>query len=267
MDHDDNRRVAGKENGVVTRRYFWDGQLKIVAELDGSGNLVSQFVYGAHVNVPEYMVKGGATYRLITDQLGSVRLVVNTSTGAVAQRIEYDEFGVVTNDTNPGFQPFGFAGGLYDPDTKLTRFGARDYDAETGRWTSKDPIGFDGYDVNIYGYALSDPVNINDYNGMTPVWFKKYGGLFCNYDWAYEADYCDLARELADRAPKRPKKPEQGPVNICPEPASNPKEPGLPPDWLWDVLDKFPRTITPLDFDWIMKRWKDSLDKLPRTDY
>jgi len=42
--------------------------------------------------------------------------------------------GNVINDTNPGFQPFGFAGGLYDPDTRLTRFGVRDYDAETGRW-------------------------------------------------------------------------------------------------------------------------------------
>ncbi len=42
----------------------------------------------------------------------------------------HDEFGVVTNDTNPGFQPFGFAGGLYDSDTKLVRFGLRDYDAE-----------------------------------------------------------------------------------------------------------------------------------------
>ena len=35
-------------------------------------------------------------------------------------------------DTNPGFQPFGFAGGMYDAATGLVRFGARDYDAETG---------------------------------------------------------------------------------------------------------------------------------------
>ena len=34
-------------------------------------------------------------------------------------------------------QPFGFAGGLYDAETKLVRFGARDYDAGTGRWTSR----------------------------------------------------------------------------------------------------------------------------------
>ena len=83
------------------------------------------------------MVKGGITYRFITDQLGSVRLVVNSQTGEIAQQLRYDEFGVVLEDTNPGFQPFGFAGGLYDSDTGLVRFGARDYDPHTGRWTSK----------------------------------------------------------------------------------------------------------------------------------
>ncbi|WP_238944223.1 RHS repeat-associated core domain-containing protein [Allofranklinella schreckenbergeri] len=56
--------------------------------------------------------------------------------------------------------------GLYDPDTGLTRFGARDYDAETGRWTAKDPILFDGGNSNLYGYVLQDPVNLKDPNGL-----------------------------------------------------------------------------------------------------
>ena len=111
------------------------------------------------------MVKGGVTYRFITDQLGSVRLVVNSQTGDIAQQLSYDEFGIVTQDTNPGFQPFGWAGGLYDADTGLTRFGARDYDAQTGRWTSKDPIRFGGGDSNLYGYVLGDPVNFIDPTG------------------------------------------------------------------------------------------------------
>ncbi|MDS4031603.1 MAG: hypothetical protein RKO66_16235 [Candidatus Contendobacter sp.] len=38
----------------------------------------------------------------------------------------------MTLDTSPGFQPFGFAGGLYDKDTGLVRFGARDYGAADG---------------------------------------------------------------------------------------------------------------------------------------
>jgi RHS repeat-associated protein len=95
--------------------------------------------------------------------------VVDVSTGAVAQRIDYDAFGRIIRDTSPGFQPFGFAGGLYDPDTQLTRFGARDYDAHTGRWTSKDPIGFRGGDLNLYGYVLGDPVNLVDSNGKNPA--------------------------------------------------------------------------------------------------
>ena len=70
-------------------------------------------------------------------------------------------------DTNPGFQPFGFAGGVYDRDTKLVRFGARDYDVETGRWTAKDPILFAGGDTNLYGYVLNDPVNFIDPEGLT----------------------------------------------------------------------------------------------------
>lgn len=66
---------------------------------------------------------------------------------------------------NPTFQPFGFAGGHYDPDTGLTRFGARDYNPETGRWLERDPIGFAGGDANLYTYCGNDPVNCIDPSG------------------------------------------------------------------------------------------------------
>jgi RHS repeat-associated protein len=91
--------------------------------------------------------------------------VVNAGTGQAVQRMDYDAFGRVLQDTNPGFQPFGFAGGLYDDDTGLVRFGARDYDAVAGRWTAKDPVLFDGGLVNLYAYVGSDPVNEWDVNG------------------------------------------------------------------------------------------------------
>jgi RHS repeat-associated protein len=158
-----NRRVGKRVNGALVQGWLYQNALEPVAELDGAGNVVAGFVYGSSAHVPDYMVKGGATYRIVSDHLGSVRLVVDAGTGAVAQRIDYDEFGVVTLDTNPGFQPFGFAGGIYDADTGLVRFGARDYDAQTGRWTTKDPIRFVAGDPNLYGYGLGDPVNMVDH--------------------------------------------------------------------------------------------------------
>lgn len=161
-----NRRIGKRINGMLTQGFLYQGQLEPVAELDGANNLVSRFVYGSRRHVPDFMVKGGVTYRLIVDQVGSVRLVVDVAAGTIAQRLDYNEFGVVTFDSAPGFQPFGFAGGLYDTHTKLTRFGARDYDAETGRWTAKDPILFDGGHTNLYSYAANNPLNFIDRNGF-----------------------------------------------------------------------------------------------------
>lgn len=99
------------------------------------------------------------------------------ASGNVIKKIEYDSFGNIINGTNPDFAvPFGFAGGLYDKDTGLVRFGYRDYDPETGRWTAKDPILFAGGDTDLYGYCLDDPVNTTDPPGL--------GGPF-------ESNFCD----------------------------------------------------------------------------
>ena len=122
------------------------------------------------------MEKGGNTYRLVTDHLGSVRLVVRVSDGAIAQKWDYDASGVASFDASAVtvvgadeyFQPFGYAGGLYDPDTGLVRFGARDYDPEVGRWTTKDPILFNG-GINLYEYSRGDPINYIDVTGEDPI--------------------------------------------------------------------------------------------------
>jgi len=176
---------------VTTRQWLYADQHRIVAELDGTGTLVSRFVYATRSNVPSYMIRAGVTYRILHDHVGSPRVVVKVSDGTVAQRLQYDDFGNVLSDTNPGFQPFGFAGGLYDSDTKLVRFGARDYDARTRRWTAKDPIGFGGGDTNLYAYTMNDPLNFIDPNGTLTLPFVGWVDVGENAGAAALAQWAD----------------------------------------------------------------------------
>jgi RHS repeat-associated protein len=143
--------------------FLYKDQLRIAAELDSAGEVVAQFSYGSSLS-PDVMTKGGETYRFVKDHLGSIRLVVNAATGEISEALDYDEFGDVTNDSNPGFQPFGFGGGLYDAASGLVRFGVRDYYPRVGRWTAKDPVRWDGNQANLYEYVAGDPVN-----GLDPL--------------------------------------------------------------------------------------------------
>ena len=156
---------------------MYKDSLKPIAELDGAGNVVAEFIYGSKYNIPDYVIKGGVPYRIISDHLGSPRFIVNSVSGAIVAKLEYDEFGNVLTDSSPGFTPFGFAGGLYDADTGLVRFGARDYDPVNGRWTSKDPIRFYGKGPNLYGYAINNPVNLVDIAGLYWEFSQSSGHL------------------------------------------------------------------------------------------
>jgi len=181
-----NRRIGKKVDGVLVQGFLYRDGLNPVAGLDGTGNVVSHFVYSTRVNVPDYMIKGGNTYRIISDHLGSPRRVINAISGDLIQEMDYDEFGNIILDTNPGFQPFGFAGGIYDQDTELTRFGTRDYDAFTGRWTVKDIILFEGESTNLYSYVWNNPLSFIDPTGKDSS--KNSPTIHC--DVLYDTEEC-----------------------------------------------------------------------------
>ena len=172
------RRVGRHRTGSSpSDRYYLLGEgNRILAEYDASGNIVSRFIYATHAHVPDFMIKNSVVYRFITDQLGSVRLVVNvnaaSASASIVQQIDYDAWGNVTNTPSTFDQPFGFAGGLWDRDAGLVHFGAREYDPVTGRWLQKDPIRFRGGDTNLYAYAGNDPVNRIDPSGEG--WLPDY---------------------------------------------------------------------------------------------
>lgn len=158
-------------------------QINPVAELYPSGALKHSFIYGEYFHVPSaiesYAESGQLTgkYRIASNHLGSVTRVIKADTGEIVQDILYDAWGNVLGDSNPRFQPFYFAGGIYDEYSKLTRFGARDYDAQVGRWTTKDPIGFEGGLTSFYDYVGGDPVNYLDITGLDSISAKLLSAI------------------------------------------------------------------------------------------
>ena len=120
-------RIGKKVDGTLVAGYLYGPDGPLAAQTDGSGAVVARFGYddaGRLVLVE----RGNTRYQVVTDHLGSPLLVIDAASGAVAEAITYDAWGNVTSDTNPGFMPIGFAGGLRDADTGLVKFGAREYD-------------------------------------------------------------------------------------------------------------------------------------------
>jgi RHS repeat-associated protein len=198
------RRVSRSVGGTLDTIYVYRGG-QIIAETNGAGQVTRRYVYGLRGHVPVAMEEGGVVYRFLTDVRGSVRAIANASNGTIVQRLTYGPFGETIEDTRPGRQPFAYAGGLYDPDTGLTRFGARDYDPKIGRWLAKDPIGFSGGDASLYSYVGQDPINSIDPSGtvcLPLLWAAAEGALSLADLWAalsteFDPNASDLEKALA----------------------------------------------------------------------
>lgn len=102
----------------------------------------------------------------LTDRLGSP-IAMTDNQGNVQATFTWDPYGGLQNYS--GTEAFtdahhmGFAGGMLDQHTWLTRFGQRWYDPTQGRWTQPDPSGKEN---NLYLYAGANPCNKKDPSGL-----------------------------------------------------------------------------------------------------
>jgi RHS repeat-associated protein len=181
-------RRTGRTQGADTTEYLYGNPgdpLQVTAVRAPSGAL-STYYYDED-GLLYALQRGGSFYYVATDQAGSPR-VVTDATGAVVKSLAYDSFGVLTSDSDPGFElPFGFAGGIADPVTGLVHFGFRDYEPESGRWTARDPVLFHGGQANLYVYAGGDPIGQRDPSGLACIGGSVYavfggGGSLCITD-------------------------------------------------------------------------------------
>ena len=106
---------------------------------------------------------GGETYYPLTDVQGTIWGYVDANNSIVAQ-FEYDAWGNTLSATSSvpalATNRYRFQCREWSAATGLVNFRARWYDAVTGRWLSKDPIGLNG-GLNLYAFCEGDPVEMS----------------------------------------------------------------------------------------------------------
>lgn len=167
------QRTEKRIDGRLVEVYRWLDPLWLEAFFDGREWWRLAYLEG---RTPVGVTNGNSSYLLLCDQVGTP-LVLATADGHIVQPIQYDSFGNLLQARGDAVRlPLGFAGGLFDADTGLTRFVWRDYDADTGRFTALDPMGARGGDDDWYGYCVDDPVNRVDAWGLEDSWWDGAGG-------------------------------------------------------------------------------------------
>ncbi len=162
-------------NGVrrIVEAFRWLDPLRLSEFHDGQQWWMFAYLEG---RTPIGLTNGEDMYFLLADQVGTP-LALATTDGRIVQTMQYDSFGNLLQVRGNAVRlPLGFAGGLHDPDTGLTRFVWRDYDADTGRFTALDPLGKKGGDTDWYGYCVDDPVNRMDMWGLWSIGGIDFGG-------------------------------------------------------------------------------------------
>ena len=127
------------------------------------GANVADYLFGPSVDEPLSMRRSGSTYYFVNDGLGSINLINNAS-GTIQNKYVFDSWGIVRSQTIPVANPFGYTGREFG-EASMLYSRARYYSPNMGRFTSEDPIRFDG-GINWYSYVDNDPTDYIDPSGL-----------------------------------------------------------------------------------------------------
>ena len=146
--------------------FLYDGG-SVVAELDSSGGLTAVHTWGMGGLLARQDTVGGGSSVYVFDPQGNVARRLDGN-GTVKGSYAFDAWGAkrAGNDANPDcYCGYGGQWGYYtDSESGLTLCGHRYYDSNTGRWLTRDPIGYAG-GMNLYGYVGNNAANGIDPNG------------------------------------------------------------------------------------------------------
>lgn len=202
LEHDAGDRLTSVENTITgqTIEYVYDGQGNRVGAIegsevrqflvapgmgsglnstdliaDGNGNLISNYVYAGGASPFMMLDANGNPVYYLSDGMGSVIGLANGA-GMEVGDFRYDSFGNVREEWGGAISSTGgdfrFQGQWLEEDTGIYHFRARDYDAQTGTFLSRDPVDptqQQPESFNPYQFAYNNPYVYSDPTGMFTI--------------------------------------------------------------------------------------------------
>ena len=160
-----HERVQDEWQPVNHYLYLYDGQNEIGA-MDSSEKIIELRVLGAtpHAEIGAAIAieLGDEIYAPVHDLFGNVVKLISFD-GKVKESYTYDSFGNHSASQKLD-NPWRFASKRLDS-TGLVYFGRRYFDPASGRWTTADPIGFQG-GINLHAFVQNNPLAHVDLYGL-----------------------------------------------------------------------------------------------------
>jgi len=171
LDDDNNiiGQLLNKPDYPRTTFYIYDQQ-NIITEYDGNGKQTAFYIHGPNIDEPLAAEINNTRIYYHADGLGSITTLTNHM-GHKVQEYDYDSFGNIKSTPFWIKQPFTYTGREYDSETNLYYYRARYYDSNAGRFITRDPIGFNSGEMNLYNYVDGNSVNKVDPLGLYETLF------------------------------------------------------------------------------------------------
>lgn len=185
-------RVSAARGGQTTN-YYYDQFGRLLFETDGAGNYRAYYVHGGASLLAT--IQGGADYFYHFDHNGSTVAITN-SAGLVVNAYDYRPFGETANPLVAIYNPFTFVGafGVMDEGNNIYFMKNRFYDAVTGRFMQKDPLGLAGGQANYYTYVGNAPLDRVDPFGLASMPRKEFPS---SYGGGNGSGGCDIGEAVA----------------------------------------------------------------------